>query len=566
MAIIGIDLGTTNSLVSVYKDNESILIPNAFGEYITPSVVSVDENENIIVGKLAKERLITHPNESIANFKRFMGTDTELKLGKKSYNAEELSSFVLRKLVDDAREYLQEEIEEIVVSVPAYFNDDQRWATKTAGKLAGIYIERIINEPSAAALTLHQSHRDDCLYMVIDFGGGTLDISIVDAFDNIIEIVAVSGDNKLGGEDFNQEIAKYFLAKNNMSSKDLTSSELELLYKEIEKAKRILNEKEQVTIEVNINNLKKTCLLTYRGMFSICKSLLARMDGPIQKVLKDAVTKVDVINDVILVGGSCKMRMVQEYIEYLLRREVKVGVSPDSAIALGCGIVAGIKERNESIKDVLLTDICPFTLGISIFDGSFSPIIERNSILPCSKVQIYQTVQLGQKEITGKIYQGENRIAEKNIEVASFSIEVPVNMEDYEKISVRFTYDINGILEVDVLSLTTGKKEKLVVVSKSSHMDENQIQKRLKELQSLKMHPREEEKNKYLLEKADILFMDLTGEERKEISLWASEFQKSLDSQDDRIIKKAFQIFEKQLDSKRTLILDISEDASGYLS
>lgn len=548
MAIIGIDLGTTNSLVSVYKDEESILIPNSFGDYLTPSVVSIDEEGKIVVGKLAKERLITHPNTTAACFKRYMGTDKKFKLGEKLFSAEELSSFVLRKLIEDAKEFLQEEIEEVVISVPAYFSDDQRWATKTSGALAGVYVERIINEPSAAALTLHQSYIEDRTYAVIDFGGGTLDVSIVDAFDNIIEVVSVSGDNQLGGEDFNQEIMKAFLKHHGLGVEDITLNEKELLYNQVEKAKRELNTNKEITIKSIIKGKEEEFTITYEDFFFLLRPLLERIDPAVHRALRDAKEKIEDIDDVVLVGGSCKMKVVKEYLELLFKKEVTIEANPDYAIALGCGIVAGIKSRQEGAKDMLLTDICPFSLGIEIEGGFFSVIIERNSILPCSKEELYVPSKLGNTSINAKIYQGENAKVKNNIFLDKFKIEIPKNKEEYEEVSIRFTYDINGILEVEANVLSNNKAFKKLILNKKNRMDQTQLQKRLSELEKYKTHPREEENNKYIMERANRIYMELLGMKRTLLLEEIKLFEEDLHSQEPRIIKKGYDRFKSYLD------------------
>lgn len=402
--ILGIDLGTTNSLGCIWKDGKAILIPNSFGEYLTPSVVGVDDNNQIIVGKVAKERLITAPDKTIAHFKRYMGSSKKLKIANQKYTAEELSSFVLKKIIEDAEIYTKEKVDEIIVSVPAYFNDDQRWATKAAGHLAGVHIERIINEPSAAALAFHQSKNEDSVYMVVDFGGGTLDISIVDSFDNIIEIISVAGDNQLGGDDFNILIVDEVLSKNHLLENNISDSDKELLSLEAERCKRALDNLDEFEMKVNINNQDYSYVMTYDHFFELSKFILLRITTPIEKALNDSRNKIDDIDQVILVGGSCKMRIVQDYISHMIKKEINVDVNPDTTIALGCGIVAGIKGRKEEIKDVLLTDICPFTLGTEVIGGIFSPIIERNSILPCSKEEEYRTIKLGQKSVDISVY------------------------------------------------------------------------------------------------------------------------------------------------------------------
>lgn len=547
--IVGIDLGTTNSLACVWQDGQAILIPNSFKEYLTPSVVGLDDNNQIIVGKVAKERLMTAPDLTTSNFKRFIGTNKKIKLGKYNYSAEELSSFVLRKLIADAEAFLQEKVTEIIVSVPAYFNDAQRNATKNAGYLAGVHIERIINEPSAAALSSFYNKQEEKTYMIIDFGGGTLDISIVDAFDNIVEIVSVAGDNHLGGEDFNFLIYNEFILANNISVDTLSLADKEKIYKEAEKCKILLNTVNEVEMKVNISEITYSYVLSYETFFDLSKYLLLRLDTPIQKAIHGAKNKIDSIDEVILVGGSCRMKLVQEYIQNKLNIEINMSVNPDIAVALGCGVVAGIKGRKAEVKDFLLTDICPFTLGIEVVGERFQPIIERNSILPCSKEEKFCTVRLGQKKVDISIYQGESFYIEDNLKVGFLSVPVPKNLEQYESLTIRFTYDINGILDIDVNICSKNEHYHKTIVSNNNQMTNRQLKKRLQELEKLKMHPRDNEKYKYILERANRLFISLLGVKREMVAQWITEFEEALITQENKVIEKAYKTIKNNLDS-----------------
>lgn len=543
--ILGIDLGTTNSLACVWREGKGELIPNSFQEVLTPSVVGLDEEGNIIVGKLAKERLLTHPDKTISNFKRFMGTDKKLKLGEQEYLAEELSSFLLRKLVEDAELYLKEKVEELVISVPAYFSDTGRGATKNAGHLAGHLVERIINEPSAAALSYHLNQGEDATYMVIDLGGGTLDVSVVDSFENIIEIVAVAGDNHLGGEDFTEAIIQGVLRDWNLSWEELTGEEKERLHQEAERGKLVLNERDEVELKEEIAGEERVFSLSFTEYFQWTKPLLQRVESCIQRAIQDSRGKLVGVEQIVLVGGGAKLRVFQEFIRYIFEDKEILLNNPDLSIALGCGMVSGIKGRKEEIKDILLTDICPFSLGIEISDGSFSPIIERNSPLPFSKEGYYQTAELGQKEISFPIYQGDHYIAKENILIGELAIPVPVNRKEHERICLRFTYDINGILEVDCKVLSNGNQVNKRILSKSYQMNEEELNQRIEALQRIKLHPREQEKNEYLLEKAKGCFERTLGVEREELVRLIRSFEKALDQQEPREIQFWYKVLEQ---------------------
>ncbi|MEI4330309.1 Hsp70 family protein [Streptococcus suis] len=546
--IIGIDLGTTNSLVATWRNNKVELIPNNLGDFLTPSVVGLSDNGDIIVGKFAKERLMSHPHLTQSRFKRLMGTGKKLPLGDQMYLPEELSAFILKKLIEDAEEFLGEKVDEIIVSVPAYFSDDQRAATKIAGHLAGVKIERIINEPSAAALALHHSREEDATYMIIDFGGGTLDISIVDAFANVIEIVSVAGENHLGGEDFTQQIVEDFIQNLPYKKSDLSDEVMGFLYQEAEKAKLALNKEDSVRMSVNINDSLHVYKLTKERYVEICRFLLAKMNAPIQNALRDAQIHAEDLTDVILVGGSTKMKLIQDYLIFLLKRPISVKVDQDKAVAMGCGIVTGIKKRDKGIKDVVLTDICPFTLGTAIVGNVFSPIIERNTTLPASYVERYWTNELGQQHVLFTIYQGENYQADTNLLLGSLDIPIPVNHEEHEAIDCRFSYDINGILDVDITVLSTGKVYNKTILRDRQQLSAEEILEKRAKLASLKIHPRDSEHYQLLRARAERLFRTLLAEQRYYLMNCIQRYEKVIETQDAKRIAKANKIFENQLD------------------
>lgn len=527
--ILGIDLGTTNSLAGVFRDGSLELIPNAFGEFLTPSVVGLDDQGEIIVGNIAKERLVTHPDKTVSQFKRFMGSKHPIRLGEKSYQAEELSSFVIRKLIEDAEQYLDQTVDEVIVSVPAYFNDHQRYATKLAGQLAGVKIERIINEPSAAALA-QQSHQNftDGEFIVVDFGGGTLDISVVESFENVVEILAIAGDNRLGGEDFTKAIAHEFLRHHQLDDYQVSNDFFNKILNEAEFAKRSLNTEDQVLITVVHKEQNYEMELTYQRFYEVCQPLLARVKGVLDRAMFDAQYAQVNAKDVVLVGGTSKLRLVQEFLSFCIQETVKPTGDPDLMIAKGCALVAGIKERKGEVRDVLLSDICPFTLGTDIVGDKFSPIIERNSPLPVSRVGRYITSHLGQEEIEVTIYQGEKMRASDNLVLGKMIVPVPKNLKDYEAIDVRFTYDLNGILEIEIKVLTTGKVYTKVILQEGISLSDEEILQKRKELEKYKINPQETEVYRFLLEKANRLYGMLLGTQRQYLMEHTSQFEKEV--------------------------------------
>lgn len=445
-------------------------------------------------------------------------------LGKKTYLPEELSAFVLKKLVEDAERYLGEKVEEAIISVPAYFNDMARNATKRAGKLAGLKVERIINEPSAAALACQvKSKEEDATMLVFDFGGGTLDVSLVDCFDNVVEILAVSGDNQLGGQDFDDVIAMHFVRNKQLEWTEMRPETKNVIRKSAEQCKRELTEKTSAVMAVKCPQVTGQMEISRADIVKICAELFERMGRPVKKVLMDAKVSMNHINHVVLVGGSCKMPLVQQYLKHLLRREEIETREPDHMIALGCGVYAGIKERNEEIKDTLLTDICPFSLGIATLNTAergrelMSFIIRRNSSLPISREEMYSNAHDNQRVPNLKVYQGETMYVEDNILLGEVKVDIPEQPAGTVQCFVRFTYDINGVLEVNVYVPLTGERKQLVIVNRELGMSEGEIKEKLKEYQKLKMNPADEEENRYVIQWGERLYMQCEEEVQGEI-------------------------------------------------
>lgn len=575
--IIGIDLGTTNSLAAVWQDGKSKLIPNAFGEYLTPSVVSIGEDDAVYVGKTAKERLASYPDRTASVFKRFMGTARKYQLGDKSYLPEELSAFVLKKLKEDAENYLGEPIEEAVISVPAYFNDMARKATKRAGILAGLKVERIINEPSAAALACQNlNQEEDAMLLVFDFGGGTLDVSLVECFENVIEIKAVSGDNQLGGQDFDDMIAEHFAKSLNLDYAAMKPETKAIIRKSAELCKRELTEKPAANMVVNCQEINNEIKITRKDVVKLCAPLFERIGKPVSRVFVDSQISSDQVAQVVLVGGSCKMPVVQQYLSYLLKREDIVTKEPDYMIALGCGVCAGIKERDKDIKDLLLTDICPFSLGVKVanhqnpYKDLMSFIIERNSPLPISREDMYANAYDKQMKVALKIYQGEAMYVEENLYLGEISFDIPPMAAGQVHCFVRFTYDINGVLEVEAKIPLTKEEKKLVIVNKDLDMTQEEIEEKLKEFERVK-RPFADERNTYILEWGQRLFMQCSQEEMRNEILKRIQYFQHIMSFDEYHLPKArkyltvyFAYIEGLLNSYVGFADDVLKDGAWY--
>ncbi len=546
MAIIGIDLGTTNSLACACRDGKMVLIPNPLGEFLTPSAVSVGEDGSIYVGAVAKERLVTHPGVSVASFKRFMGTGRVFCLEGQSFTPQELSSFILRQLREDAERFLGEEVTEAVISVPAYFNDNQRYATKQAGKLAGIHVERLVNEPSAAALSASRiSGREEGCYLIFDFGGGTLDVSVVDYFDNVIEIIAVSGDNRLGGDDFDRLIAEKFCETRGMVYDELEAGERAELLRLAEKCKRGLTVQKQAEFIYGAGG--EAFHLTNVELAEMGQKIFERIGQVVSGALSDSGRTIEEIDEVVLVGGSAKMPAITFYLQAYLGKKPCVIGSPDEIVAVGAGIYAGIKERREEIKDLVLTDICPFTLGTNVVNYSdrsnpvMSPVIERNTILPSSRTRTYTNSYDGQAHISIGIYQGESYYCSENIELGRIEMDILPKKKGEACFSVTFTYDINGILEVEVADLQQNKKLWKTLTSGSVRVSEEEIEERIKEMRDYKLMPPGGIRTMLVQARGERLFRQFLGRRREAVAAVMEQFQRALleTQNDQQIIKLA---------------------------
>ena len=543
MAIIGIDLGTTNSLAAVWRNGKSELIPNSLGEYLTPSVVSVDRDGSILVGAAARDRLISHPECTAAGFKRSMGTSRRYELGGRFFTAEDLSSFVLRRLREDAEAYLGEVVDEAVVSVPAYFAEAQRSATKRAGALAGLTVERLVNEPSAAAVAGHIGEGDeDKVCLVFDFGGGTLDVSLVERFDNVVSVTAVSGDNYLGGRDFDELIARGFCQDCGLSFDNLSRQRQETLIRQAETCKMALTAQEPVIMAVSDDEISASLALTHEWVIRKSGALFQRMLAPVRKVFMDAGVGAGELDELVMVGGSSHMPAVRRYIAKALGREPAAGSSPDTAIAVGAGICSGMKARAGDLRELVLTDVCPFALGVNVINEAepdkalMSPIIERNSVLPTSKEGTYYTARDNQRALDIKVFQGEQRYCDDNTYLGHVEIAVPPAPRGQQFVRVRFTYDINGLLEVDVVA-KDGQSGRLVL--QGSGMSEAEVEQRLKELERLKMHPRDQEGPRTLIARGERLYAMTVGQMRDQVATMLDWYQLQLSTQEHLRIAKA---------------------------
>lgn len=560
MTILGVDLGTTNSLAVVYKEGKPVRIPNAYGEYVTASAISILDGK-IVVGKLAKERLITHPECSASLFKRNMGSDVTYTLDRKEYDSATLSSFVVKQLIDDAQNYLHEEISEVVISVPAYFNARQRQDTKRIGELLGIKVERLINEPSAAAIACHMDDEYET-FVVFDFGGGTLDVSVVDCFENVISINAISGNNHLGGTDFDRAMAEYFCLKNELNYNVLDSSFQQSILRTCEQAKIKLST--QNVVEVSLVHLNKNynCIFDENVLFNITHSLLESCKNVIGKAVKDSGFSASELDSLILVGGSSKMPVLQHYLSDALNIPVLKEEHMDSLVVLGLGKYIGIKQRDENIKDVVVTDICPFSLSTSTYNEQnpdlelSTVLIPKNSVLPASKKMTLRTVHKGQTKVNISVFQGQAMYAKENLFLGQAFIHVPRNMHDYESFDLIYSYDINSMLYVEAIVHST-KEHYIFRVSKGDALEKVDASVRLDSIKEVSLGLYQNNEVDALLARIERIYREVDEETQDYLMKLHTEFTKDMESLINNIQKR------KRLINQVSRILDQIEESQN---
>ncbi len=557
--IIGIDLGTTNSLVAYFTEEGPKIIPNRLGKNLTPSVVSIDEEQQVYVGELAAERMLLYPNSAAGVFKRDMGSKKQFKLLDKTFLAEELSSLVLRALKEDAESYLGEEVEEAVISVPAYFDDARRRATKRAGELAGLKVERIISEPTAAAIAygLYQN-QSQARFLVFDLGGGTFDVSILELYDTILEVRAVAGDNFLGGEDFTAVLENMFFDKYyKLDRLSLDEKTLRHIHKQADLCKLGFSDKRVSKMSCKIGDELYELEVELPKYEEACGELLDRIRRPVKRSLADAHIRLSDIDKVVLVGGATKSPVIRRFVSKLFKMIPDTNINPDEAVALGAAIQGAMKERKEVIKEVILTDVCPFTLGTEVVrewenhqyeNGVFCPIIDRNTVIPASRTERLYTVRDNQDKIRINVLQGESRFAANNLSLGELLIDIPANKAGEESVDVTYTYDINSILEVEVKVISTGEVEKKVFLGRDVDMTQEEIEERLKTLSYLKIHPRDREENKYLLLRGERVYEESLGDDRLLVERAIRKFERALNTYDQGLIEEAKEEFKKFLE------------------
>ncbi len=489
--VIGIDLGTTNSCVAVMEGSEPVVIPSAEGERTTPSVVGFSKAKERLVGRVARRQAITNPDRTVLSIKRKMGTDFKVSIDDNKYTPQEISAFILQKLKADAEGYLGQKVTQAVITVPAYFTDAQRQATKDAGKIAGLEVLRIINEPTAAALAYGLDREDNQTILVFDLGGGTFDVSILEIGDGVFEVKATSGNNRLGGDDFDDKIINWlveeFKKENGM---DLRNDKMAMhrLKEAAEKAKHELSG--VMSSDINIPYITATQdgplhlerTLSRAKFNEMTADLVEKTMGPLKQAIKDSGLKASEIDKVILVGGSTRIPAVQEAIKSFTGKEPFKGINPDEVVAVGAAIQAGVLAGD--VTDVVLLDVTPLSLGIETLGGVFTRIIDRNSTIPTSKSQVFTTAADSQTSVDIHVLQGERKMAEHNVTLGRFQLAgIPAAPRGIPQIEVTFDIDVNGIVNVSAKDLATNKEQKITITS-SSGLSDDEIEKMVRDAEA----------------------------------------------------------------------------------
>ncbi|MDD7339901.1 MAG: molecular chaperone DnaK [Eubacteriales bacterium] len=555
--IIGIDLGTTNSCVSVMEGGEAIIIPNVEGNRTTPSVVAFTKDGERLVGETAKRQAITNPDRTISSIKREMGSNYKIDIDGKDYTPQDISAMILQKLKADAESYLGETVSEAVITVPAYFTDAQRQATKDAGKIAGLEVKRIINEPTAAALAYgmdkeHGQHK----IMVYDLGGGTFDVSILEVGDGVFEVLATRGNNKLGGDDFDQRIINYiadnFKKENGV---DLTQDKMSLqrLKEAAEKAKKELST--TMTTNINLPFISATAAgplhlnmdLTRAKFNELTHDLVEKTTEPVKSAIKDAGISASEIDKVLLVGGSTRIPAVQEAVKQIIGKDPQKDINPDECVAIGASIQGGV--LTGEVKDLLLLDVTPLSLGLETLGGVTTRLIERNTTIPTKKSQIFTTAADSQTSVDIHVLQGEREMAADNTTLGRFQLEgIAPAPRGIPQIEVTFDIDANGIVNVSAKDLGTGKEQKITITA-SSNLSKDDIDKKVKEAEEFAQQDKKKKENIEVKNNADQmvyqtekLMKDLEGkisdDEKKDIEAKLSDLKKASEGSDYDDMKK----------------------------
>lgn len=531
----GIDLGTTNSLISVFENGRARLI--GAEAPLFPSVVSM-MNGALVVGPVAKERLVAHSEDTIASFKRAMGSGKLFRLGRQSFTAQDLSALVLRALRDRAREELQTEVRDVVISVPAYFNQIQRNAVREAALAADLNPIRLVNEPTAAALAYGvQDIDDEGHILVFDLGGGTFDVSIIEVFERVIEVKASSGDAFLGGEDFTEALVRHFTKTQGLDP--FYPEEKASLWSAAEALKHQLSQAHEARCSYHWRKGSLELSITRDRFAEVAAPLVQRLRLPVERALYDAGLEREDISRVVLVGGATRMPLVRTLVARLLGQLPESGIDPDLVVALGAATQAALIARDAAFDDVVMTDVSAFSLGFEVarrsgkhqIDGFFEPVIERNTVIPVSRERVFSALEPGQAQLVLALFQGESPMVKDNIALGKLVLDLPRSRNGVESVAVRLSYDSSGLIEVDTRILSTGATRSMVITTLAGGLSEAQIAERRKALAALKVHPRDEEANTALIARLERWYAMARGADREMLQDMLDAFLTRLDAQ-----------------------------------
>ncbi|WP_367873551.1 Hsp70 family protein [Luteolibacter sp. Populi] len=553
--MIGIDLGTTNSLVAVFENGHPRVLANELGEELTPSVVAAAEDGRLLVGRAAKDRLIVDPAVGMSCFKRDMGTAARYRFGGKDWNPVTCSAMILGEMKRIAEMHLGSEVTKAVITVPAYFHDQQRQSTVEAAKIAGLAVERIINEPTAAALAYgYRNPEQETQVLVFDLGGGTFDVTLLEIFDGVVEVKSSAGESRLGGEDYTDALCGWLEKKHDWIPDRSQSGSWR---QRVEVAKRMLSVHALASVSLDGRLVE----VSREDFKDATAAITARLRPVVSRCLRDAGVAAADLDYVLLVGGASRMGVVREFVQDQLKRIATAKLDPDRVVALGAAVQAGLCANDAAVGDIVLTDVCPHTLGVEMAKegaggrpepGYFAPIIDRNTTVPTSRSRVFNTMHPQQDHVEVEVFQGEARMTKDNQKVGQVTVNGLRHMPGQKRpgeVDIRFSYDMNGILEVEVTVLSSGQKKRLVVEQRPGSLTKREVEEAIARMLPLKLHPRDLLPHRARLERANRVFAELVGPARDHLSALADQFEAALETQDPQSIKISAAILDNFLRS-----------------